>query len=150
MYLRGEDLEYVADNTKIQWACTTPIFPLKARDFVTLVHIRKLKDGTLVYLNTACDHKQKPPGKEGFVRGQIVLAANIMQPIKGRPNHCDVTMMTQIDLGGFAPTPIVNTLAMSGPIGFMKGLEVVANKAPSRKVKLEKKRLEALRKKNQS
>ena len=150
MYLRGEDLEYVADNTKIQWACTTPIFPLKARDFVTLVHIRKLKDGTLVYLNTACDHKQKPPGKEGFVRGQIVLAANIMQPIKGKPSHCDVTMMTQIDLGGFAPTPIVNTLAMSGPIGFMKGLAVVANKAPSRKVKLEKKRLEALRKKNQS
>lgn len=149
MYLRGEDLEYVADNTKIQWACTPPVFPLKARDFVTLVHIRKLKDGTLVYLNTPSDHRQKPPGGEGFVRGRIVLAANIMQPIKGKPNQCDVTMMTQLDLGGFAPAPIVNKLCLSGPIGFMKNLEVIANKAPSRKVMKAKKKLEASRKKEQ-
>lgn len=149
MYLRGDDLEYVADNTKIQWACTPPVFPLKARDFVTLVHIRKLKDGTLVYLNTPSEHKRKPAGSEGFVRGRIVLAANIMQPIKGKPNQCDVTMMTQLDLGGFAPAPIVNQLCLSGPIGFMKNLDMIANKAPSKKVLKAKKKLEAARKKEQ-
>ena len=141
LFLRGEDLEYVADNTKIQWACTPPVFPFKARDFVTLIHIRKLRDGTLVYLNTATQHRSKPAGNNGYVRGRIVLAANIMRPIKGKPNLCEVTMMTQLDPGGFAPAPAVNKICLSGPGGFMRNIEVAANKAPSRAVLKEKKRL---------
>ncbi len=141
LFLRGEDLEYVADNTKIQWACTPPVFPFKPRDFVTLIHIRKLHDGTLVYLNTATHHKEKPAGNNGYVRGQIVLAANIMQPVKGKPNLCKVTMMTQLDPGGFAPAPAVNKICLSGPGGFMRNIEIAANKAPNRAVLKEKKRL---------
>ena len=141
LFLRGEDLEYVADNTKIQWACTPPVFPFKPRDFVTLIHIRKLRDGTLVYLNTATHHKDKPAGNNGYVRGQIVLAANIMEPVKGKPNLCKVTMMTQLDPGGFAPAPAVNKICLSGPGGFMRNIEIAANKAPSRAVLKEKKRL---------
>ena len=141
LFLYGEDLEYVADNTKIQWACTPPVFPFKPRDFVTLIHIRKLQDGTLVYLNTATQHKDKPAGNDGYVRGRIVLGANIMRPMKGKPNLCEVTMVTQLDPGGFAPAPAVNKLCLSGPGGFMHNIEVAANKAPSRAVLMEKKRL---------
>ena len=143
LFLRGEDLEYVAENTKIQWACTPPVFPFKPRDFVTLIHIRKLRDGTFVYMNTATTHPDKPAGGAGYVRGQILLAANIMQPVKGKPNLCKVTMMTQLDPGGFAPAPAVNKICLSGPGGFMRNIEVAANKAPSRAVLKEKKRLAA-------
>lgn len=45
------DIEIVAENTKITWTLATPIFPFKARDFCTVIHFRKLKDGTLVVLN---------------------------------------------------------------------------------------------------
>jgi hypothetical protein len=48
-------LETVAENTKIVWACSPAIFPFKARDFCTVVHFRKLKDGTVVVLNRSQD-----------------------------------------------------------------------------------------------
>ncbi len=51
LFVEGKDLETVAENTKIAWASSTPIFPLKPRDFCTIIHTRKLKDGTLVVLN---------------------------------------------------------------------------------------------------
>lgn len=51
LFADGRDLETVAENTKISWAASTPVFPFKARDFCTIVHFRKLKDGTLVVLN---------------------------------------------------------------------------------------------------
>lgn len=51
LYDHGKDIEVVADNTKISWSCSTPIFPFKPRDFCTIVHIRKLKDGTFIVLN---------------------------------------------------------------------------------------------------
>lgn len=45
------DVEYVSQDTKITWIGSPPIFPFKPRDFCTIVHIRKLKDGTIVVLN---------------------------------------------------------------------------------------------------
>ena len=47
----NRDLENVAENTKVVWACSQPVFPFKARDFCTVVHFRKLKDGTAIVLN---------------------------------------------------------------------------------------------------
>lgn len=44
-------MEYVAEDTKIVWIGSPPIFPFKPRDFCTVIHIRKLKDGTVVVLN---------------------------------------------------------------------------------------------------
>jgi hypothetical protein len=127
-YESGKNLEVVAENTKVQWACTHPVFPFKPRDFVTLIHIRKLKDGTCVVLNTAIDHKSKPPSKE-YVRGQIILAANIIQPITGNKKKCNVTMLTQMDPGGFAPAPAVNRICEMGPPGYMANLELAAKRS---------------------
>ena len=44
-------MEYVGEDTKIVWIGSPPIFPFKPRDFCTVIHIRKLKDGTVVVLN---------------------------------------------------------------------------------------------------
>ena len=106
-YERGRDLEVVAENTKITWTATPPVFPFKPRDFCTLVHMRKLKDGTFVVLNKATTHADAPP-LSGYVRGQIVLAANIIQPVPGDARKTRLTMLTQLDPGGFAPPVAIN------------------------------------------
>ena len=106
-YDRGRDLEVVAENTKITWTATPPVFPFKPRDFCTLVHMRKLKDGTYVILNKATSHAGAPP-QPGYVRGQIVLAANIIQPVPGNARKSRITMLTQLDPGGFAPPVAIN------------------------------------------
>lgn len=147
-YARGKDLETVAENTKVTWAATPPVFPFKPRDFVTVIHIRKLKDGTYVVLNRATTHSMAPPSPQ-YVRASIVLAANIIQPIPGHPNKCRLTMITQMDPGGFAPPMAVNHICTLGPIGFMKNIETAARRRPSRKVLQEKRRLAIEKKKQQ-
>eukprot|EP01031_Cornospumella_fuschlensis_P032160 gene32160-38900_t len=140
LFDEGRDLEVVAENTKVVWASSTPIFPFKPRDFCTVVHTRKLKDGTMVVLNRATKHPAAPTTSK-YVRGSVILGANIIQPIQGRKDQCRLTMITQVDPGGFTPPVIINHLCTLGPIGFMKNVETAANTRPSRKVLEEKKRL---------
>lgn len=111
-YERGRDLEVVAENTKITWTATPPVFPFKPRDFCTLVHMRKLKDGTFVVLNKATTHPDAPH-LPGYVRGQIVLAANIIQPVPGDARKSRLTMITQLDPGGFAPPVAINHVSLA-------------------------------------
>lgn len=105
------DLEIVAENTKITWASSTPVFPFKPRDFCTIVHTRRLQDGTYVVLNRAVTHPEAPVNNK-FVRGAIVLGANIIRPIKDNPKACELTMITQVDPGGFAPPMILNHVSV--------------------------------------
>eukprot|EP01041_Mallomonas_annulata_P000572 gene572-1101_t len=118
-FQEGRDLENVADNTKVVWACAPPIFPFKPRDFCTIVHFRKLKDGTVVVLNRAAEHPDAPVSSD-FVRAKIVLGANILQPIPGNPHQCKFTMITQI--------------CTLGPVGFFKQVEAAARRPASRDV----------------
>lgn len=95
---KGWDVEEVAENTKVVWASSQPVFPFKARDFCTIVHFRNLRDGTIIVLNKATDHPLAPKSGQ-YVRGEISLAANIIEPIKGQPNKCKLTMLTQVNPG---------------------------------------------------
>eukprot|EP00981_Chlorochromonas_danica_P002125 scaffold424_cov165-Ochromonas_danica.AAC.25 len=96
LFEKGRDIEVVGENTKVVWAASSPIFPFKPRDFCTVVHIRQLKDGTFVVLNRATKHPDVPV-LPNYVRGSIVLGANIIQPIPGKSNMCRLTMITQVD-----------------------------------------------------
>jgi hypothetical protein len=125
------DVELIADDTKVVWIGSPAIFPFKPRDFCTIVHIRKLKDGTIVVLNRAIKHANAPVTGE-YERAAIVLAANIIQPIKGSPNRCKLTMITQVDPGGFVPPVLMNHMCTLGPIGFLKNIELAAKKKPKR------------------
>lgn len=107
MFDEGRDLEVVAENTKVVWASSIPIFPFKPRDFCTVVHTRKLKDGTMVVLNRATKHPDAPTTSK-FVRGAVILGANIIQPVKGHKDQCRLTMIAQVDPGGFTPPVIIN------------------------------------------
>jgi hypothetical protein len=133
-YLRGKDLESIGDSTKVTWTATPPIFPFKPRDFVTAIHARKLKDGTIVVLNRAMQHAAAPVSST-YVRAQIILAANIIEPIKNDSKKCKLTMITQMDPGGFAPPVIINHICTLGPIGFLQNVEAAARKRnPGKKV----------------
>jgi len=129
-YATGRDLETVAENTKISWASSPPVFPFKPRDFVTLVHIRKLKDGTVIVLNKGVSHPDAPI-TSNYVRGEIVLAANIIKPVSSK--KCHLTMITQMDPGGFAPPAIINHICTLGPTGFLRNVESASNRRRSRK-----------------
>lgn len=139
-FARGSDVEAIDESTKIVWTFSTPIWIMKPRDFCTLVHMRQLKDGTYLFLQKAVDHPLCA-SRSPFVRGRIVIAANIISPVKGKPNQALCTMLSQVDPGGFAPAVIVNRLCTNGPIGFMQALQDTANREPSKLVLLEKKRL---------
>ena len=104
---KGRDIEVVAENTKVTWMGTPPVFPFKPRDFCTLIHTRKLKDGTYIVINKATTHPDAPP-TAGYVRGAIVLGANIIEPVPGDGRKSKVTMIAQLDPGGFAPPVAVN------------------------------------------
>eukprot|EP01035_Chromulina_nebulosa_P018524 gene18524-24242_t len=127
----SRDIEMVAENTKVVWTASPPIFPFKARDFCTVVHHRKLKDGTIIVLNRPYLHPNAPLTSK-YVRASIILGANIMQPIPNQPNKCKLTMLTQLDPGGFAPPMIVNHISSLGPIGFIKNVEKASKKKPKR------------------
>jgi hypothetical protein len=148
----GKDLEYIAENTRVVWTASPPVFPFKPRDFCTVIHVRKLKDGTSVILNRAMNHPLAPQNPE-YVRAAIVLGANIIQPLPQDPNKCKLTMITQVDPGGFTPPMIVNHVSLIhspgtllilpsdlqisslGPVGFMKNVEAAAKKKPSKRTK---------------
>lgn len=58
-------------------------------------------------LNRAVKHPDAPP-YPSYVRASIILGANIIQPVPGNPQRSKLTMITQVDPGGFTPPMIVN------------------------------------------
>ena len=140
-FAEGKVLETVADDTQVIWASAPPIFPFKPRDFCTVVHFRRLKDGTIVVLNRATTHPEAPETKQ-FVRGEVLIGANIIQPIPNDPSSSRFTMLTQIDPGGFSPPIVINQICSFGPPQFFRDLEKAANRKPSKKVLKAKKALE--------
>ena len=132
-FAEGKVLETVADDTQVLWASAPPIFPFKPRDFCTVVHFRRLKDGTIVVLNRATTHPDAPVTKQ-FVRGEVLIGANIIQPIPNDPHSSRFTMLTQVDPGGFSPPVVINQICSFGPPQFFRDLEKAANRKPSKKV----------------
>ena len=116
------DIEVISDDTIIKWVKAVPIFPFKTREFCTLVHVRKLKDGTIVVLHRSTLHPAAPITPK-YCRASIVLGANIIQPILGDPNRSKLTMLSQLDPGGIIPPMVINNICANGPIGFFKGVE---------------------------
>lgn len=131
LYESGKDITVVSDDTRVLWVTTPPVFPLKPRDFCTVWHVRRLKDGTCVVLNRAVEHPLVPVTRN-YVRASIVLGASIIQPVPGDPRRSRLTMITQLNPGGFAPPAVVNFLCTMGPIGFMKNVEVASKHIPAR------------------
>lgn len=131
-YAEGRDLEAINDRTKVVWAASPPMFFFKPRDFCTVVHYRKLQDGTVVVVNRAVEHPDAPR-TDKYVRAEILMGANIIQPVAGKPHQALFTIVTQVDPGiKFAPPAIVNKVVSWGPPTFFKEIETAAQKVYNR------------------
>ncbi|CAM9598618.1 unnamed protein product [Pylaiella littoralis] len=127
-FLEGRDLELLDDDTKVVWASSPapPLVPfVKPRDFVTVVNVRRLEDGSIVVVNRGYKHPAAPPSDE-YVRGEVVLAANIIRPDSKNRNRTHFTMLTQVDPGGIAPAWIVNKISERDPVDFLERVEAAA------------------------
>lgn len=61
-----------------------------------------------------------------YQRGSIILGANVIEAIPGRPNESKVTMITQMDPSGIIPAWFVNRVSTVGPITYMRSVEIAA------------------------
>lgn len=60
-FLDGRDLELLDDDTKVVWASSPAPLPfVKPRDFVTVVNVRRLEDGSIVVVNRGYRHPAAP------------------------------------------------------------------------------------------
>lgn len=128
-YAEGRDLEAISESTKVVWAASPPMFFFKPRDFCTVVHYRKLQDGTVCVVNRGAEHPDAPR-TDKYVRAEILMGANIIQPIKGKPGQTLFTIVTQVDPGGFSPPAIVNKVTSLGPPDFFQLVEKAAKRSP--------------------
>jgi len=49
----------------------------------------------VVVVNRKAEHPDAP-ATDKYVRGKILMGANIIQPIPGHPNRCRFSMVTQV------------------------------------------------------
>lgn len=129
-----EDVEYLSKDTKIAWSATNPYDSFgitKARDFLTMVHYRRLPDGTRIVVNRPVVHPARPAGGT-YQRAELMLAGNVIRPVKGHPDKTELTLITHINPGGIADNAvgaaIINKLTASSPVEFIKKLEAAARK----------------------
>ncbi|CAM9339285.1 unnamed protein product, partial [Hapterophycus canaliculatus] len=109
-FLDGRDLELLDEDTRVVWASSPSPLPfVKPRDFVTVVNVRRLEDGTVVIVNRGHRHPDAPP-RSKYVRGEVILGAHVMRPDAKDKNKTHFTLLTQVDPGGVAPAWIVNKI----------------------------------------
>lgn len=58
-------MDLLDDDTKVVWASSPSVLPfVKPRDFVTVVHVRRLEDGSIVVINRGYSHPDAPVSKK--------------------------------------------------------------------------------------
>jgi len=123
--------------TKFTWSSTPSYGPFKPRDFFSVVHFRKLPNGSYLILNRPAYHssvnKIISSSKEKYLRATILLAGNIITPI-GK-NRSKLTMIAHVNPGGGCDTKagafFANKLCAAAPPAFIRKLEAAAIRSVS-------------------
>ena len=123
MYDRGHALEPLeGGNTKVSWACSKAVFPLKARDFVTKVrYVARPDDGILVISEGLGSHPKAP---RGFVRARVVTGLQEITPLGA--TRCRFTTVSRVDPGGAMPAWLSNVIAKRDAPAYLLRLEKAA------------------------
>ena len=122
-------IEIVDDRTKIRRYFYKGIWPCSARDFVFLTTWRELDDGSIL-VSTISPPDEYYPDNEGFVRASIHCSGAHIRPID--PKHgtgCHITVLGHSDLKGNVPSMVINQLASSIPLKFLKKFKDLVEKA---------------------
>lgn len=90
---------------------------LSNRDYVKVRRFKKLEDGSYIVIERSTTHPNYPPRKN-FVRAEVLLSGHLIQPVPGNPNACRVTNVSEIDLKGSIPGPVVNFLTTKAPFSW--------------------------------
>jgi START domain len=102
-----KDLEEIAPHAKICWATSPQILFVKPREFVTFACHRWLKDGSVVMLNQAVDHKDAPAvteeGKGKTCRGYALRGATFFSPDPQDDQKTRIAMIAHAAPGGDLP-----------------------------------------------
>lgn len=127
--------------TKLTWTSTPSYGPFKPRDFFSVVHYRSYRDGSYVIVNRPAYHSsdkalsegsKKKSGNQKYVRATILLAGNIIKPVKGDKNKSYLTMIAHVNPGGGADTRtgafFANKFCAAAPPTFIRKLEAAAKK----------------------
>ncbi|KAJ8606637.1 hypothetical protein CTAYLR_008402 [Chrysophaeum taylorii] len=125
------DIERLDYNTKVSWSVTKSFGNglFKPRDFVTLCHFAKLRDGSKCVVNTATTHRAKPENPR-FQRAEVILAANIVKPLGADKTH--LTLLTSVNprgaLDNCVCARIMNQIIKRSPVAFFNSVERAAMK----------------------
>ena len=85
--------------------------PMKARDFVTMVHYRYDHNGGYASVATKFDHHLLPPA-EGYVRSQVQVNAIFIHPVTNEPNKTRFIQVTRIgELGGLTDSAFARKIS---------------------------------------
>jgi|MDSY01.1.fsa_nt_gb hypothetical protein len=131
-----EDVEYLSKDTKIAWSATAAFANgiIKGRDFVTMVHYREQPDGALIAVNRPATHPSRPQGSK-YQRAEVLLAGNVIRPVKGQPDKTFLTLITHINPGGIVDNAIgaaiTNKMTATSPVEFIRKLEAAARSSSS-------------------
>jgi len=84
-----------------------------------------MEDGFLVSVNSVADDEQNVP--IGTVRGRILQAGWLIQPLSEKEDACTVTYIVQVDPAGWIPKFVVNMINDKEPL-IIKKVETLLTK----------------------
>ena len=111
-------------------AVAVPGFPLRLRDFVDLGGWRVLDDGAVVMVARSCP-SAAPAMPNSVLRGHVLEWGYVFAPDASRTGT-QLTLVSQSDLCGWAPTAMINRLTAPVLADYVKRLEAAALEAVSR------------------
>ncbi|XP_036133847.1 stAR-related lipid transfer protein 5 [Molossus molossus] len=103
---------------------------ISPRDFVDLVLVKTLEDGTIVSNAANVEHPLCPP-KPGYVRGRNHPCGCFCEPVPGEPNRTRLVTFFQTDLSGFLPQSVVDAFFPRSMAGFYANLQRAVRLVPA-------------------
>ncbi|CDW82258.1 star-related lipid transfer protein 4 [Stylonychia lemnae] len=96
-------LERVADQTYMVYQKTKRVAIVSARDFMFILHLNKMPNGTIYAIVFSIDADHIRPQQKGIVRGWLQLGGWKLEPLADDPNKTFATYQTEIDMRGSVP-----------------------------------------------
>ena len=110
------DLEEISPHSKICCATSPQVLFIKPREFVSFIHHRWLRDGSVVIINQAVEHKDAPAvneeGKGKACRAFALRGATFISPDPNHPEKTRFAMIAHAAPGGGLPHWVRRLLAM--------------------------------------
>ncbi|CDW89743.1 start domain containing protein [Stylonychia lemnae] len=103
VYDHSNFLEKVAHQTFIVYQKTKKVAVVSSRDFIFVLHLNKMPDGTIYALVFSIDRDDLHPPEKNSVRGWLQLGGWKLQPMAEDPSKTLCTYQTEIDMKGSIP-----------------------------------------------